>query len=194
MGKKYSDSELSQQQLEKEIHRTRHNSHRRTILRNSVFAFVLLASITVLAATLWFPVLQITGNSMTPTLESGQAVMVLRKQDVQLGDIVAFYHENRILVKRIVAGPGDLLDIDADGLISVNGEVLDEPYIQTPVPKPSDLPEPYHVPDGCIFLMGDNRSSSMNSRLLEIGTVPHDRIIGKVYFRIWPLNLMEYLG
>lgn len=194
MAKKYSDSELSQQQLEKEINRTRHNSHRRTILRNSVFAFVLLASITVLAATLWFPILQITGNSMAPTLESGQAVISLRKQDVQIGDIVAFYHENRILVKRMIAGPGDLLDIDADGHVSVNGEVLDEPYIQTPVLKPSDQTYPYQVPDGCVFVMGDNRSSSMDSRLLEIGSIPYERIIGKVYVRIWPLNLMEYLG
>ena len=194
MAKKYSDSELSQQQLEKEIKRTRHNSHRRAIVRNSVLVFVLLATITVLAVNLWFPVLQISESSMSPTLENGQAVVALRKQDVRVGDLVAFYQDNHIVVKRVIAGAGDLLDIDAGGHVSVNGSILDEPYVHTWAVMSGNLPYTYYVPDGCIFVMGDSRSSPVDSSTLEIDTIPHERILGKVIFRIWPLNLMGYFG
>jgi signal peptidase I len=155
---------------------------------------LVLAASTVLAATLWFPVVEVTGSSMAPSLESGQVVLTLRTSEPEPGDITVFYHENQILVRRMIAGAGDWIDINDTGTVFVNGEKLEEPYLQRAVLRPSDLTYPYQVPDGCIFVMGDNRAISMDSRLSEIGPVSCDRILGKILFRIWPLKQLEYLG
>lgn len=194
MGKRLINFDLSQQQLEKEIKRTQHHRNRRRAIRHAVSGFLVLAAISVLAATLWFPVLEITGSSMEPLLESGHVVLTYRTRELQPGDVAAFYHDNRILVKRVIAVAGDWVEIDDAGVVSINGEGLDEPYLQKAVLKPSDVTYPVQVPSGCVFVMGDNRAISMDSRLSEIGPISHDRILGKIVCRIWPLDLLEFLG
>lgn len=194
MGKKLINFELSQEQLEKEINRIQHRSRYRAALKSTVLMLLVLASVSVLAAALWFPVLQVTSESMTPQLENGHAVLTVRTQDIQQGDVVAFYHNNRVLIRRVIAVGGDWVHIDASGSVSVNGEGMEETYVKELVLQPNDLTYPYEVPDGCLFVMGDNRAESMDSRTSEIGCVSFDRIIGKVVFRIWPFDRLEYLG
>lgn len=194
MDKNMINFELTEQQLEKEIKRVQHGHRKCAALRSTVFILLVIAAVTVLAATLWFPVLRITGNSMEPSLESGQTVLTLRTQELETGDIVAFYHDNRLLVRRVIAHSGDHVSLDAAGRVSVNEEILDEPYLENTVLEPNDLTYPYQVPDGCVFVMGDHRSASMDSRLSEIGCVSQDRIVGKVLFCILPFHQFEYLG
>lgn len=194
MGKKLINFELSQEQLEKELKRIQNRSRRRAALKSTVMMLLVLAAVSVIAAVLWFPVLQVTGESMAPLLENGQAVLAVRTQDIQRGDVIAFYHNNRVLIKRVIATGGDWVDMDASGNVSVNGEKLNEMYVEEPVLGPNDLTYPYQVSDGCLFVMGDNRTESMDSRTSEIGCVSFDRMIGKVVFRIWPFGRMEYLG
>ena len=194
MGRKQLNPELSQPQLVKEIIRLQDRRSRRVKILTTVSALLVVAAMAVLAATLWFPVLQITGESMAPLLQNGHVVITQRTQELQRGDLAAFYHENRILVKRVIASSGDWVDIDDDGNVSVNGEMLDEEYLQKAVLKPSNLSYPYQVPEGCLFVMGDNRAISMDSRLSQIGPISSDQILGKLLFRIWPLRKLEYLG
>lgn len=194
MGKKLINFELSQEQLDREIKRIQKRTRHRARVKNVVLTILTLAAVTVLVAALWFPVLQVTGDSMTPLLDGGQAVLTMRATEYKPGDIVAFYHNNRILIKRVMALPGDWVDIDDAGNVSVNTVKLDEPYVQNVVLEPNDLTYPCQVPDGCYFVMGDNRAMSMDSRVSEIGCIDRDRIIGKVIFRLWPIQRLEYLG
>lgn len=194
MGKKLINFELSQEQLDREIKRIQKRTRHRAGVKNVVLTILTLAAVTVLVAALWFPVLQVTGDSMTPLLDGGQAVLTMRATEYKPGDIVAFYHNNRILIKRVMALPGDWVEIDDAGNVSVNTVKLDEPYVQNVVLEPNDLTYPCQVSDGCYFVMGDNRAMSMDSRVSEIGCIGRDRIIGKVIFRLWPIQRLEYLG
>ena len=142
MGRKQLNPELSQPQLVKEIIRLQDRRSRRVKILTTVSALLVVAAMAVLAATLWFPVLLITGESMAPLLQNGHVVITQRTQELQRGDLAAFYHENRILVKRVIADSGDWVDIDDDGNVSVNGEMLDEEYLQKAVLKPSNLSYP----------------------------------------------------
>ena len=134
------------------------------------------------------PVLQIYGNSMVPTLEDGQIVISVKTGNFQSGDIVAFYHGNKLLIKRFIAGSSDWVNIDEDGNVFVNDEKLDEPYLTEKAFGNTNIELPYQVPDQRFFLMGDNRDVSIDSRNTAVGCVAADQIVGKVVFRIWPLN------
>ena len=141
----------------------------------------------VLVATLWMPVLQIYGSSMTPTLEEGQIVVSVKDKDFDSGDLVAFYIGNKLLVKRVIAGPGDLVNIDGNGVVSVNGVALDEPYISAPALGECDLVFPYQVPESRFFLLGDHRETSVDSRSSVVGCVAEEQIVGKIVFCVWPM-------
>lgn len=147
-----------------------------------------MAAVAVLVATLLMPVLQITGNSMTPTVSEGQYVVSLKGTSPAMGDIIAFYYNNNILVKRVIAGPGDWVNIDEYGNVSVNDEPLDEPYVYEKALGECDIDLPYQVPDGRYFVMGDHRSTSVDSRSSTIGCVAEEQIVGTIVFRVWPLN------
>lgn len=178
----------SVEDLETEIKRVKHQSRYRTVLKSTIYTLITVAAIAVLVATLWLPVLQIYGSSMTPTLEDGQIVFSVKTSDLEPGDIVAFYYNNKILVKRVIAGPGDWVDFDEDGAVYVNDVELDEPYLSEKSLGDADIELPYQVPDGKIFVMGDHRSTSVDSRHTAIGCVSDEQIVGKIIFRIWPLN------
>ena len=179
----------SVQLLEAELNRVKYRQRYRVVLKSTVYTLITVAAIAVLVATLWLPVLQIYGSSMTPTLQDGEIVFSVKTADLKQGDIVAFYYNNKILVKRVIAGPGDWVDISVEtGDVSVNDVALDEPYLAEKSFGDADIEFPYQVPDGKIFVMGDHRSTSVDSRHTAVGCVAEEQIVGKIVFRVWPLE------
>ena len=174
--------------LEAELRRERKKGRLARIIRNTINTLLVVAAISVLVATLLTPVLQIYGHSMTPTLTEGQFVVSVKGSSFQQGDLVSFYIGNKLLVKRVSAGPGDWVDIKADGTVLVNGVELIEPYIKEKAFGLCDLELPYQVPESRYFLLGDDRASSQDSRSSVIGCVAKDQIVGKIVLCIWPLT------
>jgi signal peptidase I len=154
---------------------------------------LVVAAISVLIATRLVPVLQVSGKSMEPALENGELVVIKKTTKIKQGDIIGFYYQSKILVKRVIGTAGDYIDIDEDGNVYVNGEKLDEPYAIKKDLGECDIDFPYQVPEGKYFVMGDHRSVSVDSRSSAIGCVAEDQIIGKVAFRFWPLSKMGFL-
>jgi signal peptidase I, bacterial type len=180
--------------LEAELGRTRHRENYRRVLRSTFFSLVVVAAIAVLVATLWMPVLQIYGSSMTPTLDEGQFVVSVKSSQFETGDLLAFYLGNKLLVKRCIAGPGDWVDIDEAGNVSVNDVPLDEPYLTEKAFGECDIELPYQVPDERWFLMGDHRSTSVDSRNSTVGCASKEQIVGRIIFRVWPLSEFGRVG
>ena len=178
--------ELSE--LEAELERVRYRTRYGRTLRSTVYSLVIVAAVAVLVATLWMPVLRTYGESMTPTLHEGDILVTVKTDDFREGDIVAFYYNNKILVKRVIASSEDWVDIDDEGNVYVNSEPLYEPYIAEPAIGDCNIQLPYQVPDGRIFVMGDHRATSIDSRNESVGCVAQEQIVGKIVFRVWPLN------
>lgn len=176
------------QQLEAERNRLRSKNRYNRTLRSTVAILVVVAALAVLVATLWMPVLRIYGTSMSPTLTDGQVVITVKTRCFRSGDIAAFYHGNKLLIKRYIAGPGQWVDIDRIGNVSIDRKALDEPYLTDKAYGETNIDLPYQVPDDRYFLMGDNREVSVDSRNTTVGCVARDQIVGKVVFRIWPLK------
>ena len=178
----------SVEQLEGELKRVKYRSRYRAVLRSTLYMLIVVAAVAVLVATIWMPVLQIYGGSMTPTLNEGDIVVSIKGSDFEPGDLVAFYLGNKILVKRCIAGPGQWVDIDEDGNVSVDGKLLEEPYLTEKSLGGSNIELPYQVPDNRYFCMGDHRSTSVDSRHKEIGCVSEEQIVGKIVFRVFPFG------
>ncbi len=175
-------------QLEAELKRVQYRRRYRTVFRSTVYTLITVAAIAVLVATLWLPVLQIYGSSMTPTLSDGNIVVSVKSGDFKTGDIIAFYYNNKILVKRIIAKSGDWVNIDEDGTVYINDKPIDEPYVSEKAFGECDIKLPYQVPESRVFVMGDHRSVSVDSRSTLVGCVAEEQIVGKIVFRVWPLN------
>ena len=175
-------------QLKDELRRMDRRSQYMMTLKSTVCTLMTLAAIFMLVATLWLPVLQVYGNSMAPTLTSGDVLLCVKTRELRYGDIAAFYHNNKILVKRVIGCGGDQMELDPQGNVSRNGILLSEDYIDMPSLGNLDIPLPCQVPNGSFFMMGDHRSTSLDSRSSTLGFIPEERILGKVLFRIWPLN------
>ncbi len=181
-------------QLKSELHRERYMKRYLSVLWSTFFALVVVAAFAILAATLWFPVMEIYGMSMAPSLVEGEIVVSVKSQSVDYGELVAFYFGNKLLVKRCIALPGDSVIITEDGRVSVNGTWLEEPYVSEPDIGECDLEFPYKVPQEQYFLLGDHRATSIDSRSSYIGCVSGDEIVGIVFFRIWPLKKIGMIG
>lgn len=181
-------------ELEEALQRENYRRRYLTVLRSTIFTLITVAAAAVLVATLWLPVLQIYGHSMTPTLQDGDIVFSVKTSNMKQGDIVAFYYNNKILVKRVIAGPGAWVDMDADGTVYVEGVRLEEPYLSEKAYGETDISFPYQVPDGRFFVMGDHRATSVDSRNTAVGCVEQEQIVGKIVFRIWPLKQMGLPG
>ncbi len=175
--------------LEEELERVHYNKRFRRTLRSTIYMLVTVAAVAVLVAVLLLPVLQIYGTSMTPTLTEGDIVVSVKgSNDMKSGEILAFYYNNKILVKRVIAQPGDWVDIDDEGNVYVNSELLDEPYLVEKAFGETTIKLPYQVPEKRIFVMGDHRATSVDSRNNAVGCVAEEQIVGKIVFRVWPLS------
>ena len=175
------------EQLEAELSREKYKRRYKRVLRSTVYTLVVVAAVAVLVATIWMRVLQIYGSSMTPTLNEGDVVLSVKGSDFAPGDLVAFYLGNKILVKRCIAGPGQWVDIDENGNVSVDGRLLEEPYLTEKALGECDITLPYQVPDNRYFCVGDHRSTSVDSRSTAVGCVSDEQIVGRIVFRVWPL-------
>ena len=180
------------EQLTAELGREKYKRRYKRVLRSTIYTLIVVAAVAVLVATIWMPVLQIYGASMAPTLDEGDIVISVKGSDFAPGDLVAFYMGNKILVKRCIAGPGQWVDIDADGNVYVDGELLDEPYLTEKALGDCDIALPYQVPDNRYFCMGDHRSTSVDSRSTTVGCVSDEQIVGKIVFRVWPCLTSEH--
>ena len=176
------------EQLTAELARENYKRRFGRVLRSTLFTLVVVAAAAVLVATVWMPVLQIYGSSMTPTLNEGEIVVSVKGSDFEPGDLVAFYLGNKILVKRCIAGPGQWVDINENGDVFVDGELLDEPYLIEKALGECDQSFPYQVPESRFFCMGDHRATSVDSRHSAVGCVAEEQIVGKIVFRVWPLS------
>ena len=174
--------------LEAELERERYRKRYANVLRSTAFSLVVVAALAVLIAVLLLPVLQISGTSMTDSLQDEDIVVALNSSGYETGDIIAFYYNNNILVKRVIAAAGDWVDIDKDGNVYVNDELLDEPYVTDKALGDCNITLPYQVPDGRCFVMGDHRATSIDSRNTAVGCVSNDMVIGKILIRVWPLE------
>lgn len=180
--------------LQKELKRERYKRRFRKLLRSTVNALVVVAAVAALIATLVLPVLQIAGTSMEPSLNDGDIVLLMKTDRLETGDLCAFYYSNKILIKRIIAIPGDYLWINPDGTVYLNGTELYEPYVSEKALGECDVEFPYQVPENQYFMMGDHRETSIDSRSSVIGSIAEDQIIGKILCRIWPLDQFVWMG
>ena len=183
--KKVSVPSLSEIQSERK--RIRRGTYYRQALRGTVSVLLVVAAVAVLITTLFLPILQISGDSMSPTLEHDEIVVLLKTKKFERGDLIGFYYQGKILLKRVIALPEDEVAIDADGNVYVNGELLEEPYVTEKGLGDCDLEFPYKVPGTSYFVLGDRRSNSVDSRNSVVGAISRDDIIGKVFIRVWPL-------
>ena len=181
------------EELGAELERVRGRKRFLKLLYNTVASLIVVAAVAVLVSMLFLPALRVTGVSMTPTLHNDELVVCRRIGGFEKGDIIAFYHNNKILLKRVIGVAGDVIDIKNDGSVYVNGEKLDEPYVDSLSYGTCDIELPYQVPDNRYFVMGDHRSESIDSRTKEIGCIVEEMIIGKVIWCIWPLGSTKIL-
>ena len=175
-------------QLEEELKRHKNKRDNSRLVRNTIFALITVAAMAVLVATLFLPILQIYGTSMTPTLTEGDVVVSLKGSGFEQGDIISFYYNNKILVKRVIAFEGDFVNIDNDGNVYINDKLLDEPYLTEKAFGECNLELPYQVPPGKIFVLGDHRLTSIDSRSNVMGCVGEEQIVGKIVFKVWPFD------
>ena len=176
------------EQLSEELKRIKYQKDYKKILWGTISSLIVVAAVAVLVSMLFLPVLRVTGTSMTPTMTNDELVICNKGSDFESGDIVAFYLNNKILLKRVIGISGDIIDIKEDGTVYVNGEILDEPYVDSKAFGTCDIELPYQVPENRVFVMGDHRSTSIDSRTTSVGCIADEYIIGKVILRVWPFE------
>lgn len=179
---------LTSELVNSELKRERNKIRFKRLLKSTIYGLVIVAAVAALIATLVLPVIQISGDSMDPTLKSGDIVLLVKTTKMKRGDLCAFSHSNKILIKRVIGLPGDVITVDDDGTVYINGYALEEPYVSEKGFGECDIEFPYTVPENEYFVMGDHRQSSIDSRSTAIGCIPYDQIMGKILFTVWPFE------
>lgn len=178
----------TKEELEKELSREKYKLKYRKIFKSTIYALIIVVAISSLLSTLLFPVLEIYGTSMSPTLTGGDIVLCVKKSKFSHGDIIAFYYNNKILIKRVIGVPSDWISIDEKGNVYVNDILQEEPYVEEKFYGETDIEYPYQVSDDSYFVLGDARETSIDSRNSVIGTISKEDIIGKIVFNLWPIK------
>lgn len=181
---------LSIEQLEEALKKEQYKRTFGTVLRNTIYSLLVVAAVAVIIAVLVLPVMRISGTSMSETLEDGDIVISLNDKRYKTGDVIGFYYNNNILIKRVIATSGDWVDIDLDGNVYVNGTLLQEPYVSEKAYGDCNITLPYQVPDGRCFVMGDHRETSVDSRNSGVGCISNDMVVGRLLLRVWPFDVM----
>ena len=199
MSQKSKRSQVNQElpridELKGELRRERYKRRFRRVLRKTVDALIVVAAIAAIIATLVLPVLEIAGTSMEPNLNDGDIVLLVKTDKLETGDLCAFYYSNKILIKRVIATPGDYLWLEDDGTVFLNGTELQEPYLTEKALGECDISFPYQVPENAFFMMGDQRETSIDSRSSVIGCISSDHIIGKIVCKFWPISEFAWFG
>ena len=199
MSQKSKKSQVNQElpridELKGELRRERYKRRFRRVLRKTVDALIVVAAIAAIIATLVLPVLEIAGTSMEPNLNDGDIVLLVKTDKLETGDLCAFYYSNKILIKRVIATPGDYLWLEDDGTVFLNGTELQEPYLTEKALGECDISFPYQVPENAFFMMGDQRETSIDSRSSVIGCISSDHIIGKIVCKFWPISEFAWFG
>ena len=183
-------------EIETEMSQVRSKGRFRQALRGTFGTFVVVAALAVIIAFIFLPVLRITnGHNMEPGLQPGDIVILQKTDDVKTGDVCAFYFNNKLLLRRVIAREGDKVEIDEKGYVKVNGEFLEEDeYISEHALGQCDIDFPFRVPAGQLFVMGDNRDYALDSRATNFGCIAQDEIFGKPLARIYPFGSLTWYG
>lgn len=187
-NKKITYEDITIDNLKAEIHRVKYKNSFGRLLRSTVYVLIIIVAISSICATLFMPVIEITDSSMKPLLNDGDIVLTVKENKFKTGDIVAFYHGNKILIKRVIGVESDFVNIDKDGIVYVNGKELKENYVKELKKGDSDIKYPVQVSDGSIFVLSDDRDVLTDSRTINVGQIKTNDIIGKVIFKVWPLK------
>ncbi len=184
----------SLEEIQQEMSRVRSQGRYHQALRSTVSTIIVVAALAVLVAALLLPVLRVTGTSMQPAFQPGDIIVAYKTDSFQPGDLCCFYYNNKLIVKRVIAMGGDKVEIDEEGRVAVNDLLLEEPYVSEYDFGQCDLDFPYTVPQGTLFVLGDNRPVAVDSRSINFGCINTDDMVGKIMLRVWPLNAFEYFG
>lgn len=196
MSKKTQKNKItlpSAKQIETEILREKYNRKYKQVLKSTIYSLIVVAAVAVLIATLAFPVLQISGSSMEPTLNDEEIVVLLKTTNMKKDELCCFSYQNKLLIKRVIGLPGDKINIDVNGNVFVNDELIDEPYVTDKALGECDITFPCYVSDNHYFVLGDHRSTSIDSRSSVIGLVSEEFIVGKIFFRVWPFETISFV-
>ncbi len=181
-------------QLEDEIKREKYNKKYRKALMSTLYTLIVVAAVAVLIATIAMPVMEISGNSMSPTLNDKEIVVLFKTTKFERGELICFSYQNKLLIKRVIGTPGDVINIDKDGNVFVNSSLVNEPYLSNKALGECDIKFPYTVSENHYFVMGDNRTTSIDSRSGVIGEIGSEQAIGKIFMRIKPLSKLGFIS